>query len=1086
MAARGFGETGLVQEPTAHFMQKNLGWESLNAQEGEDFGPAGLLGRESDRTVILKREVLAALQRLNPGLPERAYTLAWEAIDAEDLSKSLIQTNEEKYRLLRDGVPVSYRDDAGRTVSKRLTLIDFDRPERNRYQAVRELWVRGQLWLRRPDVICFVNGLPLVFIELKAMDVAVDRAYKTNYVDYLETIPHLFHWNALIVIANGEDAQYGSITATLEYFYRWKRIDEDDPEPASTQPKLPILLAGMLDKQRLLDLVENFILFDHGGDKTQKIVARNHQFLGVNRVIARLQSTDPAIRAEVEAGKLGVFWHTQGSGKSYSMVFLSEKIHRKLSANYTFLIITDRSELDDQIAATYTHCGCANSQTDQARNGKALRDMLATQNRRYIFSLVHKHNQTVKAAYSERKDIIVISDEAHRTQYGELANNMRKALPNAKFIGFTGTPLIDAEENQQTRALFGDYVSKYTFKHAVADGATLPIFFEPRGDKLKLTDSGLNQRIADAIDAAKMKTTTRNPWSEEKEEKLYQRLKKSYAILTAPSRLEKIAQDIVRHFSKRWNVVEVGGGKGMLVCLDKITCVKMYDLIVDYWQKEIAMLQESVDREERKLAERGRPAHALHIEQCQRLNWMKETEFCVVVSQAQDEVNAFRKWTNFRGEPLNILPHREKMVTRKLEEEFKRADHPFRFVIVCSMWLTGFDVKSLATMYLDKPMQGHTLMQAIARVNRVGGGKRNGLVIDYNGMLVSLRKALAVFANGNQADKEEEDSVRDDEAALQAYQAMVQQARDFLLQIGYNLDDLLAAEGFDRQREVLLAIDKLSTVKEHTETFTNLVADLLKRRKGLCPHQDLDKTADERAIILLYNKLCGAREVTDISEFLQSLYDVIDMHLEVQHSVREPVLHDLSAIDLERLKLEFAKQQHIQAARLSDQLETAIKQSIERNPCANRYDLYEHYQKLVENYNQGQDEAAVQQRIDELRRQNDALSDEEKRYVREGMRSDDELAVFDLLQKPSLSKKEREAVKQVAKSLYEKLTHQKQVLTNLRDSAVLQAQIKSDVRNSLFGGLPEYGFSEQEIVNFSDAMFAHIYRSGLGVSQSWH
>ena len=516
MAKKDYSEDLLIQAPTTEFLEKNLKWASVFAHDEEDFGPDSLLGRTSDREVVLNREVDAALRRLNTGLPEEAYREALAVVVLEDMTKTLVQMNVEKYKLLRDGVPVKYRGPAGALVEKRLKLIDFDDVSQNRYIAVRELWMRGRLWLRRPDVIGFVNGLPLVFIELKRFEVHVDTAYKKNFSDYLDTIPHLFHWNALIVISNGHDAQYGSLTSTMEHFYRWKRLDEDNAEPTPDQPLLPILLDGMLEKSRLLDIVENFIVFDASDGSTQKIVARNHQFLGVNRVIARLTSNDPKIQAEITAGQLGVFWHTQGSGKSYSMLFLTEKIRRKISASYTFVVITDRNELDGQIASTYTNTGRANSKTDQAKTSDQLRRMLRDHNRRYVFALVQKYRERVVDPYSERTDIIIISDEAHRTQYGRLALNMRKALPHAKFIGFTGTPLIEAAEKQLTRQVFGDYVSIYDFQRAVADKATLPLFYENRGEKLRIIDPSVNDRIERRIDAARQTATMEDPWTEEK------------------------------------------------------------------------------------------------------------------------------------------------------------------------------------------------------------------------------------------------------------------------------------------------------------------------------------------------------------------------------------------------------------------------------------------------------------------------------------------------------------------------------------------------------------------------------------------
>jgi type I restriction enzyme R subunit len=1090
MAKKDYSEDLLIQAPTAEFLERELGWQSLLAYNDEDFGPDSLLGRPNDAEVVLTREVLAALKRLNPGLPEAAYAQALAMVVQDDITKTLIQLNEEKYRLLRDGVPVSYRDAKGRLVDKRLRLIDFDRPERNRYLAVRELWVRGKLWLRRPDVIGFVNGLPLVFIELKRFEVHIDSAYKKNYADYLDTIPHLFHWNQLVVISNGHDAQYGSITSSKEHFYRWKRQDEDDPEPPKDQPLLPLLLEGMLDRQRLLDIVENFILFDASEGQTLKIVPRNHQFLGVNRVIARLTSTDPKVQAEVAAGQLGVFWHTQGSGKSYSMVFLTEKIHRKLSASWSFVVVTDRTELDDQIASTYTNCGRANSKTDQAGSGDALRRMLRDQNRRYVFGLIQKYRERVAEPYSEREDIIVISDEAHRTQYGRLALNMRKGLPRAKFLGFTGTPLIDAGEKQLTREVFGDYVSIYDFQRAVADGATLPLFYENAGEKLKIIDPKVSERIAAHIEAARQAATLEDPWTDEKEEKLYRELARDYSILTAPTRLDKVAQHLVDHFHQRWRVVENGGGKALVVCLDKITCVKMHDLVKAKWRDKTAQLEADVAAEEALFAAKGKAPSGLLKQRREHVEWMKATECCVVVSQEQGEVAEFAKWRNFRDEPLDITPHREKMVKRDLEKEFKKADHPFRIAIVCAMWLTGFDVKCLATLYLDKPMQGHTLMQAIARVNRVGGGKKHGLIIDYNGMIKSLRRALATFAQGDRAGtgkgEAEQDTVRDDAEALAEYVNSLQAARDFLTDLGFDLDALIAAKGFDKQQRILQAVNLLCESDERRKTFQVIVEDVQARHRGLFPHPGLfDFDAEESAFTAIYNKLQDARVAPDVSRLLQDLYDVVDTALTTDdQAVRLPAnqpapRYDLSNIDFSRLRAEFEKTpfKNVVAMNLMEKIEERLAAMVARNPT--RVDLYERYQEIVQEYNKDKDAAEIQKVMDDLFAFNDDCSEEEKRYLREGLDNEDQLAVFDLLQKESLTKGDREAIKKVARELLDKLTSGKLQIDHWREKATAQAQVKAEIIKHLFANLPAGAYDADEINLKAGAVFAHIYTAGL-------
>ncbi|GAD22283.1 type I restriction endonuclease subunit R [Acidovorax sp. MR-S7] len=1085
MAKKDYSEDLLIQAPTAEFLEKELGWQSVFAQDEEDFGPDSLLGRKDDTEVVLTREVLAALKRLNPGLPDAAYGDALAQVVQDDITKGFIAKNEEKYKLLRDGVPVQFKDKAGRRVDRRLRLIDFDEPGNNRYLAVRELWVRGRLWLRRPDVIGFVNGLPLVFIELKRFEAHIDSAYKKNYADYLDTIPHLFHWNALVLISNGHDAQYGSLTSTKEHFYRWKRLHEDDPEPAKDQPLLPILLEGMLEQRRLLDIVENFILFDASEGAVSKIVARNHQYLGVNRVIERLTSTDPKVMAEVDVGQLGVFWHTQGSGKSYSMVFLTEKIHRKLSAAWTFVVITDRTELDEQIASTYTNCGRANSKTDQAKNGAALRAMLREQNRRYVFGLIQKYRERVTQAYSEREDIIVISDEAHRTQYGRLALNMRKGLPRAKFLGFTGTPLIEAAEKQLTRQVFGDYVSIYDFQRAVADGATLPLFYENAGEKLKIVDPQVSERIGRHIEAAKQAATLDDPWTDEKEDKLYRELARDYPILTSPTRLDKVAADFVAHFHQRWRVAEPGGGKALMVCLDKITCVKMHDLIAAKWQEQTEQLHQAVLADEVLFAAKGKPFTPLLKQRRAQVDWMRATEICVVVSQEQGEVAEFAKWKNFRDEPLDIRPHRAKMVKRDLEKEFKKAEHPFRVAIVCAMWLTGFDVKSLATLYLDKPMQGHTLMQAIARVNRVGGGKKHGLIIDYNGMIRSLRRALATFAQGDRAGtgkgEAEQDTVRDDTEALTEYADSLKAGREFLGDLGYDLDALIAATGFDKQHRILEAVNLLCESDERRKTYQVIVEDAQARHRGLFPHPGLfAHDAEEGALAAIYNKLRDARVAPDVSALLQDLYDVVDVAVATEPLVvRQPVQRfNLSNIDFTRLRAEFEKTpfKNVAAMNLMEKIEQRLAAMVAANPT--RVDLYERYQEIVQTYNKDKDAAEIQKVMDDLFAFNDRCSEEERRYLREGLESEQQLAVFDLLQKDALTRKDREAIKQVAKELLAKLNSGRLQIDHWREKATAQAQVKAEIIKHLFEFLPSGAYDADEISLKAGAVFAHIYTQG--------
>ena len=555
-------EDRLVQATFAEYLQNTLGWDSVYAYNAETFGPNGLLGRTGEREVVLVRDLRAAIARLNPTIPEAAREQAVETLTRVDYSRSLLQHNREFYGYIRDGIPVEWRDANEETHHAQVRVIDFrngttNGTPNNRFLAVRELKIQGlgvPHYNRRADLVCFVNGLPLVFIELKAVYRNIRAGFDDNLTDYLSehSINHAFHHNVFLVVSNGDRARYGSITSKWEHFAEWKRNDEKDKGRLDAQA----LLDGMLAKDRLLDLVENFILFDDsrsGG--TRKIVARNHQVLGVNNAVASVlrqeelkkkfppeerlryrvavvekplkedddrrvpeesgdrtetiaetrskdqheRERSPAAlpeiqpnherrirklplieRAHPDLGLLGVFWHTQGSGKSYSMAFFAEKVRRVVRGNFTFVVMTDRDDLDDQIFRTFVGCGVVSEETPRAGSGQELRELLK-QNPSFVFSLIHKFNQKVdpNEPYSRRDDIIVISDEAHRTQAGKFARNMRLALPNASFIGFTGTPLFKHDE--LTKRIFGHYISRYDFKRSEEDKSTVKLVYKNRG-----------------------------------------------------------------------------------------------------------------------------------------------------------------------------------------------------------------------------------------------------------------------------------------------------------------------------------------------------------------------------------------------------------------------------------------------------------------------------------------------------------------------------------------------------------------------------------------------------------------------------
>ena len=481
---RNYSEDSLVQQTVINHFKYKLKWETAYAYNTEVFGDNGTLGRTSEKEVVLVRYLKQALQKLNPNLPDSAYQNAINKIVENNISKTLLDINEEKYNLFKNGVEVEYKNDNGINEERRLRVFDFDNYENNHFLAVRELYIQGRLYRRRADIIGFVNGIPLLFIELKNIHKDIKNAYEDNLKDYKDTIPYLFNYNALVILSNGLEGKVGAVTSKYEYFHDWKRIEEEDEGKVNFE----VMLDGICSKESFMDIFENFILFDDSGDKKAKIIARNHQYIGVNRAIESFKNSK-----ENKDTKLGVFWHTQGSGKSYSIVFFSQKILRKIKGNHSFLVVTDRSELDEQIYNTFVGCGAIKANNNiWATSGDHLRKLLA-EDHRYVFTLIHKFNEKVEKAFENSENVIVISDEAHRSQYGLLAKNMRDSLPEAKFIGFTGTPLF--KEDEITKKLFGDYVSVYDFSRAVEDGATVPLYYESRGEKLNIIDKEINDKI---------------------------------------------------------------------------------------------------------------------------------------------------------------------------------------------------------------------------------------------------------------------------------------------------------------------------------------------------------------------------------------------------------------------------------------------------------------------------------------------------------------------------------------------------------------------------------------------------------------
>jgi type I restriction enzyme R subunit len=1123
-------EDRLVQQTFADHLRDRLGWESVYAHNAETFGPHGTLGRASEREVVLVRDLRAALARLNPDLPESAREQAIEKITRIDFARSLIQHNRESYGFIRGGVPVEWRDASGETRHAHAQVIDFRDAGRNRFLAVRELRVQGVRvphYNRRADLVCFVNGLPLVFIELKAVYRNIRAGFDDNLTDYLSehSIAHAFYHNAFLVVSNGDQARYGSITSKWEHFVEWKRNAEKDKARLDAEA----LLDGMLAKERMLDLVENFLLFDDsraGG--TRKIVARNHQVLGVNNAVASVVRQEalkrrfpPAERlieyrvpkpellqaaeappldwayaapapaggvdddelpllkwAHEDLGRLGVFWHTQGSGKSYSMAFFAEKVRRVVPGNFTYLVMTDREDLDDQIWRTFIGCGVADETTPRASSGKELQQILRG-NHRFVFSLIHKFNQPVTEPYSVRDDIIVVSDEAHRTQAGRFARNMRLALPNASFIGFTGTPLFKHDE--LTKRIFGGYVSRYDFKRSEEDQSTVKLVYENRGEKLGIARLDLNDRIADAVERADL-----NPDQQALLEKL---LGKDYEVITADDRLDKLAEDFVEHCSTRWQT-----GKSMLVCIDKITCARMFQRIEPRWQAKLSRLQGQVPDIEAELAAATDPdvreRLAGQLESLRRqAQWMDSTIIEIVISEAQNEVRDFQRWD------FDIISHRLVMKTGfqtldgkrvPVEDAFKDPQHPFRIAIVCAMWLTGFDVECLATLYIDKPMKAHSLMQAIARANRVFPGKDYGVIVDYNGMLKSLREALAVYALGDEEDGAGgggivapiEDLVA---ALLQAIEA----AEKHLLGLGFVATRLHGATGFDRIEALRDAVDALYTSDEAKRRFEIMTRQMFVRFRALLMEPSALVYAERHDNIeAIYKKLQDRRDTADVTEVLKELHRIVNEAIRAaapggDHA--EGLTVDLSQIDLEKLRNEFAgkvRRKHAALQDIRDVVEKRLAQMLAHNPL--RMDYYKKYQEIIADYNREKDRATVEATFAQLVELAATLDTEQRRAAEEGL-SEDELALFDLLFKESISKKDRERLKQASQSLLSSLRDLLAPMPGWLQNATTQAEVRVFILDRLYESLPRPPFTDAETEDIASRVYDYVWqRSASG------
>lgn len=1037
--------------------------------------------RRDKRDVVLADRLRAAAIRLNPDIPERTIDEALIQLTDRRPSMGLVSANRLVDGLLRDGIAVQYDDAHGAKQHAQLRVIDFNAPLVNEFLAVSQLWIKttgfGACDYRRPDVLLYVNGLPLVFIELKNSNVKLRAAFNDNLTNYKAEIPQLFVANALCVLSNAVETRVGSLTAKWEHFFGWLRVDSenetvDRAQIAETGTSVERLVEGLLQRERLLDYVENFVLYHR---EAHKIVAQNHQFIGVNRAFGQFP------QRQALAGRLGVFWHTQGSGKSYSMIFYVRKILRKLTGDFTFVVVTDRDDLDGQIYRTFLETGTVKkSDAAQPKDSAEMRQFLG-QNKRLVFTLIHKFRWPQGQRYpvlSERSDIVVIVDEAHRSQYKSLAENMRAGLPHANYLAFTGTPLLGRD--RKTNEWFGDYVSEYTFQQSMEDGATVPLVYQKRVPQVQVQNGDLSEDFYRILEEENLDDAA--------QEKLEKRFATEMQVITRDDRLETIAQDIIHHFPRRGYL-----GKGMVVAVDKFTVVKMYDKVQRHWKDEIKALVGRI----------GQTANDVERQRLKkRVDWMRRVEMAVVISEeAGDE-------TKFAERKLDIKPHRERMNRidahgHDVEDNFKDPAHPLQLVFVCAMWLTGFDAPTVSTLYLDKPMKGHTLMQTIARANRVtphqinGVDKKNGEIVDYYNVFRNMKEALKDYAQGE--DGLDQPPVKDKEALFVLLDEAIEQAFGFCTDHGIALVDVMRGEDVFSKLGLFNGFANTLLGDEGTRhsfyVYENTVSSLYEA----CKPDVLSRGKTRAVAALAY--LRGVTEALiqeqDIEKVVQRIGELLDesvvvnnaeafkaKEFESQYQVIKRGKHwDLSKIDFDKLREDFgaAVYKNIEIADLRQFIARKLELMLAQN--STRGNFAQRFQGIIDAYNAGS--TSVEQYFDDLVKFTADLRAEDERAAREGL-TDDELEIFDLLRKDGMTHAENQKVKLAAKALLYRLLNEppKVLVQDWYKTDQTRKIVRSAVAEVLHRELPEEGYDRVLFQAKCDNVF-HLVLDYAAQGRKW-
>lgn len=1015
-------------------------------------------GRRSVKEVILPEVLFDSLKAINPQIPDNILQTIVKDLRVYSTNKDIKDINYENYKMIKDGIRVEYEKE-GKKKQDIVRLVAFNNPYRNNFTVVSQMWIRGELYFRRPDLILFVNGLPLIFIELKNSDIKLKTAYDKNLKDYIRDIPQLFFFNQFCVLSNGTETRMGSFTAGYEHFFEWLRLSEEDKidrkEIKEDGTSIEYLIDGLFTHNELLDYIENFILYEN---KREKIIAKNHQYLGVNKAIENFKN-----RKALD-GKLGVFWHTQGSGKSYSMGMYVNKINRKVPGNFTFLLVTDRVDLDGQLYKNFLRTEIiTEEESAQPKNGKKLREDLKT-NKAFIFTLIHKFGYDKGKKYpilSQRDDIVVIVDEAHRTQYKDLAQNMRVGIPNAQFIAFTGTPLLGSK--RLTNQWFGDYVSEYNFARSIEDGSTVPLYYSRRVPEVELVNTDLDDDYLEIIENENL--------TSEEEEKLERNYAQTNEVLKRDERLDKVARDIVEHFPSRGYL-----GKAMVVSVDKFTAVKMYKKVQYYWDKKLKELYE-----ERSASKSKEEKDKIN----KKINYMKNVEMAVVISQDDDE-ERFIKYG------LDIKKHRKRINFidengHDVEDNFKDPNHPLSLVFICAMWLTGFDAPSVSTLYLDKPMKGHTLMQAIARINRVYPGKNSGLIVDYLNLFKSMKRALGDYAN---PDNENEMPVKDIETMLDLLDQTIDEIYKFCKNLNMDFDKILEVdEAFSKislfEEYLNILLDK-DDYKEEFKIYTNLCRNIYDASKP----EVFEKRWNNKYLTIIFyldDMFRAAVRDVNIDRAKIELDKILDLSVKASYLNEdddrfEYGIKPMKTISLEQIdtsevkrKIQESPYKNIEIQELRNFIEEKLAKLLQNNKS--RISFSEKYREILDKYNSGNssNENYYEDLIDFV----EDLKEEDERSIKEGL-TEEELELYDLLRKENLTKKEEEQVKLSARKLYEAIMKKDsgiQVVDWYKDEQP-RGKVKIRIEKTLDDYLPK-SYNREIFIRKSEIIFTHIMEKAM-------